>query len=158
MKRTYVLNILVIFQLAALLMVQVNTVAPRIAQLYPALAVGDFSECHCSSGCACSSESRISGRCCCKQAKKQKLKMHCTTKSAKTGELSLRKCPCGSSSHIGFTSPEHPVFLTYTVDRPLPAFEGHTLVAPEMPSPHDNLSEPPIPPPRLNHAGGHVRV
>jgi hypothetical protein len=148
MKRKYALNILVLFQLMALFMVQVNASAPGIAQLYPALAAGDFGECHCG-GC-CSAASRANGTCCCKQAKKLKLKMHCVTNKAKTRELSLSKCPCGGSSQFSFASPENQVFLAYTVNRPLPEFQEYALVAPETPSPRSILSKPPIPPPRLN--------
>lgn len=156
MKRTYGLTMLVFFQLFALLMVQVNTVAPRIAHLYPALAAGDFSACRCSSGCTCSSASRMGGSCCCKQAKKLKLKIHCPVGTSKKGELSLRSCPCEKYSGISPASSGQPVFLGFMADGPLPLFQEHTLGVSEIVLPRSTIPEPPIPPPRLQHAGAHV--
>jgi hypothetical protein len=157
MYKKYLLNMLVLVQLMAILMVQVNTLAPGIARLYPALATGDLSECRCSSGCACSSASRAGGTCCCKQAKRVKLKLHCKDGKTKSAGLSLRACPCGGSSgHINVTSQDNPLFLAGDHDRPIPVYQERQLSAPVMPAPRDNLSEPAIPPPRLLHAGGHA--
>jgi hypothetical protein len=151
MEKRFGTYMVITIQLAALLALQLTMVAPQVARLFPAIAAGDLGECHCSAECRCSLESRRNGTCCCKQAKKLKLKMHCRSASAKTGPVSLRTCPCNGASHITFVSPDNPVYLGFFVEPPShDPHPGLGLGMREPRQPRDNDPDPPDPPPRLS--------
>jgi hypothetical protein len=144
MKKRYGTYVVITIQLAALLALQLNMVAPQVARLFPALLAGDSDECHCSL------ESRQNGTSCCKQVGKLKLKMHCRRASAKPGPVSFHICPCDGSSHIAFVSPENPVFLAFFVETP--SYDRHPGPCLDMREPQhhrDRIPDPPDPPPRL---------
>jgi hypothetical protein len=151
MKKRFGTYVVITVQLAALLALQLNMVAPQVARLFPALLAGDLGECHCSAECRCSLESRRNGTCCCKQANKLKLKMHCCNASAKPGPASFRTCPCNGSSHIAFVSPENPVYLAFFVEPPAYGRQpGLGLGMREPRQPRNQIPDPPDPPPRLS--------
>lgn len=141
----------IFFQILVLLVIQLNAVAPQMLRLFPALAVGDLGECHCSMDCRCSRESRQTGVCCCKQANKLKLKLHCKSQSRSSKEASLRSCPCGDTSPHSLVSPESQVFIASC---PVVAFvqiiPHSPLLWQEPPVYHDRRPEPPDPPPKLS--------
>jgi hypothetical protein len=145
MKKQFGTYVVITFQLVTLIALQLNMVAPQVARLFPALLAGDQDECHCSL------ENRRNGTCCCKQANKLKLKMHCCNASAKTGPASFRTCPCNGSSHITFVSPENPVYLAFFVEPPsYGRHPGLGLDMREPNQPRDQIPDPPDPPPRLS--------
>jgi hypothetical protein len=145
MKKRYGTYVVITIQLAALLALQLNMVAPQAARLFPVLLAGDQGECHCSL------ESRRNGTSCCRQVGKLKLKMHCRSASARPGPVSFRTCPCNGSSHIAFVSPENPVYLAFFVEPPISGrHPGFGLDMREPQQPRDQLPDPPDPPPRLS--------
>jgi hypothetical protein len=145
MKKRFGTYVVITIQLATLLALQLNMVAPQLARLFPAFLAGDQGECHCSL------ESRWNGTSCCKQVGKLKLKMYCRSASAKPGPPSFHRCPCNDSSHINFVSPDNPVYLGYYAEPPSygrhPGLELDML---EPQQPRDLIPDPPDPPPRLS--------
>jgi hypothetical protein len=151
MKRTTRIHTAVYVQILVLLMIQINAVGPQVARLYPALAVGDVGECRCTVNCRCSHESRERGICCCKQAKKHKLKSHCAASPNRKQETALRTCPCGSASHAFFVAPEGQPFLAVARDTArIDVTPGMPVHPSEPPLYHDRRPDPPDPPPRLS--------
>jgi len=148
MRKSVSTKLAVAIQILAIFMIQFNALAPHVARLFPAIAVGDLSECHCTMECRCTFESRKNGVCCCKQAKRLKLKMHCATTKSKM--LSLRSCPCGGTSHISFVSPENQVYLGYFTPITFTGSRSDVRLDTEEPRQlRDRIPEPPDPPPHL---------
>jgi hypothetical protein len=144
MKKRFGTYVVITIQLATLLALQFNMVAPHVARLFPALLAGDPEECHCSL------ESRRNGTSCCKQASKLKLKMHCRSAAARPRPVSFHRCPCNDTSHITFVSLENPIYLGFFAEPPIPGrHPGLELYIREPQKPQDKLLDPPDPPPRL---------
>lgn len=143
MKKRFGTYVVVTIQLAALLALQINMVAPQVARLFSALLAGDSGECHCSL------ESRRNGTCCYMQAKKLKLKMHCRSAAVRPGPISFHRCPCNDSSHITFVSPENPVYIGFFAEPPsYGRHPGLGLDMHEPQQPPDQILDPPDTPPK----------
>ena len=131
-------------QLLALLVLQLNMIAPQLALLFPAEAADGMGECHCPP------ESCRNGTCCCNHNKKKPSENRSPGAKEQQGETSLRACPCGASPHFTLVSSEDPVYIGASAAAPSRCHLAVlALVAGEYRSPLDHIPNPPEPPPRL---------